>query len=69
MGPGFRQAVREAQARIGANPFLYPEVHRGLRRASVHTFPYSLFYRIRHDHILVIAITHQARHPRVWRQR
>jgi plasmid stabilization system protein ParE len=65
----FRREIREAHQRIAENPLQYPDVHRGIRRALVHRFPYAIFYRQTADAIQVIAITHQARDPRIWRRR
>lgn len=51
-------------------PRAFPVVHRGdLRRALVTGFPYQLFYRIRSGAVVVIALTHSARHPRAWERR
>lgn len=38
-------------------------------RALVHRFPYAIFYRQAAEAIQVIAVTHQARDPRIWRRR
>ena len=65
----FHRAVREALQRIGESPFLYPIVRRDIRRAIVRGFQYSIFYRPGEEAVLVIAIVHQARHPRVWQRR
>lgn len=65
----FRDAVREALGRITERPALYPKVHRELRRALVHRFPYSIFYRVTDETVLVVAIVHQARDPAIWQRR
>ena len=56
---------------IGAYPEAGPAVHRDLRRALVHRFPYSLYYRLVREAALIEfrAMVHQRRHPRSWRQR
>jgi toxin ParE1/3/4 len=64
-----RQSMRETLERIARQPTLYALVHQGVRRAPVPRFPYSIFYRVSGDTILVVAILHQARDPRVWRER
>ena len=65
----FRRQVRETHQRIGENPWLYPDVHRGVRRALVHRFPYAIFYRLQNEAVQVIAITHQSRDPEIWKRR
>jgi len=69
VAPDFRDEVRETHQRIGENPWQYPDVHRGVRRALVHRFPYAVFYRLWDEAAQVIAITHQARDPEVWKRR
>ena len=65
----FRREVREALRRVGENPWQYPDVHRGVRRALVRRFPYAIFYRIPDRGVQVIAITHQAQNPDTWKRR
>jgi plasmid stabilization system protein ParE len=65
----FRDAVREALGRIAERPALYAKVYRDIRRALVHRFPYSIFYRIAGESVLVIAVVHQARDSRFWKRR
>ena len=65
----FRRQVRETHQRIGENPWLYPDVHRGVRRALVPRFPYAIFYHLRDEAVQVIAITHQSRNPEIWKRR
>jgi plasmid stabilization system protein ParE len=65
----FRREVRETHQRISENPWQSPDVHRGIRRRLVHRFPYAVFYRVEAEAVQVIAITHQARDPRVWKRR
>ena len=69
VSPRFRLALREAQVRIGETPLAYPVIRRDLRRAVVHEFPYSIYFRLQKETILVVAITHHARHPRSWQRR
>ena len=51
----------------------YPEsgqsVGRGLRRALLQRFPFSVIYSEQRDAILVVAIAHQKRRPGYWRER
>jgi toxin ParE1/3/4 len=55
--------------RISENPLIYPDVHRGVRRALVRRFPYAVFYRLRGEGVQVIAVLHQARNPPSWKRR
>ena len=47
-------------------PEHFPVVYRLTRRVSLRRFPYSLFYRIIDDQVIVVACMHGRRHPRRW---
>ena len=54
--------------RLEQAPLLYAEVIPRVRRALLPPFPYGLFYVMRGDLIHVLAVLHDARNPRQWRQ-
>lgn len=61
--------VRASIGRIESTPDLYATVLGDLRRVPVKKFSYSVFYRVRADHIDVVAILHNSRDPSVWESR
>jgi plasmid stabilization system protein ParE len=61
--------VRETLAQIAITPLLYPQVHAGIRRASVRRFPYGVFYRPGSNRVEVIAIFHDRRDPAAVKRR
>lgn len=65
----FLRAVEARFAGIERHPELYPIVYRGVRRALVRRFPYSVYYRIDLDSITVLACVHARRDPRRWQSR
>ena len=54
LGGEFVERVNETLARIEANPFQYPEVIRDARRANLKQFRYSVWFRVKPDHSVVI---------------
>ena len=54
---------------IAERPKSFPVMRKDVRRALVKTFPYAIYFRIKEDHVLVLAILHAARSPREWRRR
>jgi plasmid stabilization system protein ParE len=50
-------------------PEPFPLVHRQTRRINLRRFPYSLFYRIIDDQVIVVACMRRRRHPRRWQFR
>jgi toxin ParE1/3/4 len=71
LGEEFLEEVGRATALIGDHPEGCPEVHGRVRRALLHRFPYSLYYRLLPEAELVEvrAVVHQRRRPRTWRRR
>lgn len=71
LGEDFLRDLHRALDVVVAYPQGCPDVHRGLRRALLHRFPYSLYYRLMDATgiIEVRACVHQSRHPRTWRRR
>ena len=71
LGEDFLRDLQRALDFVVAYPQGCPDVHRGLRRALLHRFPYSLYYRLMEPGALieVRACVHQSRHPRNWQRR
>jgi toxin ParE1/3/4 len=69
LGISFMDEVRGALARIAAGPLRYQIVYRYVRRIAVRRFPYAIYYVYRDDVIVVLAVVHQRRDPRVWKKR
>jgi plasmid stabilization system protein ParE len=54
---------------IANNPERYPEVSGDVREAPVSRFPYGVYYRVKPDRVVVIAVFHASRDPAVWQGR
>ena len=65
----FRQEIDKTLRRISEQPASYQTVEAAVRRAPMRKFPFSLFYRVLPAWIEVVAVLHQSRDPRTWRQR
>lgn len=55
--------------RITPNPLAYAVVHRDIRKVIVSKFPYAIYYRIEGNDIVVIAVFHSKRNPKIWKAR
>jgi plasmid stabilization system protein ParE len=71
--PGLGQAlvdeVRRVKDFIAAHP-LAARIERGeIRVRSIARFPYRIYYRVREDGVVVIAIGHCQRRPGFWGDR
>ena len=54
---------------IAETPLMYPNVHRNTRRAVIHHFPFSVYFRVENATIVVVAVMHGSRNPRHWKSR
>lgn len=63
LGQSLFSEVAASLERIKRKPGGYPVVAVGCRRALVRRFPYSIYFRIEPDLIVVLAVYHQRRNP------
>jgi plasmid stabilization system protein ParE len=69
LGVDLTVEVEHAISRLEENPFVGPQLERGVRKLRVNRFPYNLIYRILPDEVLVLAVAHHRRRPWFWRDR
>lgn len=69
LGAQFLGAIDEALLLASREPEIFQRIHRSVRRALVHRFPYGIFYTIEPNEIVILAVMHTARHPSKWKQR
>ena len=65
----FLSDVDRTIARIRERPFEFPAVSSDVRRALLHTFPYAVYFRTSDEAVVVLAVLHLRRNPKVWRGR
>jgi plasmid stabilization system protein ParE len=65
----FEARVQDVYDRISANPLLHQKVFGDVRRAVVAKFPYAVLYIPEAARVVVIAVFHTSRDPRVWQRR
>jgi plasmid stabilization system protein ParE len=65
----FFSDVNRTFARIREQPFQFPTVAREVRRALLHTFPYAVYFRASDQVVVVLAVLHLRRNPKIWRGR
>lgn len=69
LGQDFLDDVQRVIDLVVEQPNLGRPVGRGLRRALLSRFPFSLIYSSESDAILIVAVAHQKRRPDYWRKR
>ena len=69
LGSQFVAEIHAALQLAATYPERFPVKHADIRRAPVRRFPYSVFYRVEPGRIVVLAVFHGRRNPRVWETR
>jgi len=55
--------LERTESHLQIQPALYQRVESDIRRAVLRRFPYSLFYVIEQDQVIVLAFMHQHQKP------
>ena len=66
LGDEFIAAIELQLKRLEQAHLLYAEVIPKVRRALLPRFPFGLFFSVRDDLVHVLAVLHDARHPKRW---
>lgn len=69
LGDAFLAEVQHAVDALVASPLAGRAVENDVRWWFVRRFSYSVLYRVREDHIRILAVAHQKRRPFYWRGR
>lgn len=69
LGAEFATEVRKTIERTLQYPNAWTSVSQRVRRCQVNRFPYAVFYSLKNDRVVVIAVLHNHREPRTWQTR
>ena len=69
LGDDFVARVMQILDTIGDNPERYPIVAEDVHEALVSRFPYCVYFRVKTDRVVVLAVFHTSRDPTVWQKR
>ena len=62
----FANALEKAFELLSEHPYLGGQAPHHTRMLTLHSFPYSLIYRIQNNEIRIIAVAHHSRRPGYW---
>ena len=65
-GLRFSDEIERTIERIRLNPDLYPLVVKEIRKIQTNRFPFSIFYTIEDNILLILRIFHNKRNPLEW---
>jgi plasmid stabilization system protein ParE len=69
LGGDFVAEIQKVLDTIANDPERYALAAGDVREALVSRFPYCVYYRVKQDHVVVIAVFHTSRDPSVWQGR
>lgn len=69
LGHEFLLCVEAGMNAVRRSPSRYRVVHREVRRIIVHRFPFGIYYTVRNNQVVVLAVMHARRSSFVWQQR
>ena len=69
LGDEFIREIDQAIANAAAASQRYPVVFGDIRRAVARRFPFAVYFRVRSDALVVLAVFHGRRNPTIWQRR
>jgi plasmid stabilization system protein ParE len=69
LGEEFIVEIDQAVTRAASAPERYPIVFGDVRRAVTRRFPFSVYFRVRQDSMVVLSVFHGRRNPAIWQRR
>jgi toxin ParE1/3/4 len=69
LGDRFVAEVEGAYRHIQANPEIWKVYRNGIRRYVMRVFPFSVYFRVEGDAIVIFAVAHSKRRPSYWMHR
>ena len=69
LGSQFLTEIDRIVHLVAEHPEHFPIKHREIRCALAFRFPYSIFFRVETHRIVVLAVFHAKRDPKIWQTR
>ena len=69
LGEEFIFEIDQAVVKAAASPERYPIIFGDIRRTVARRFPYSVYFRIRRESMVVLSVFHGRRNPAIWQRR
>ena len=69
LGIEFVAEIQKVLDTVRSHPNRYHVVFGDVREARARRFPYCVYYRVKPDRIVILAVFHTSRDPAVWQSR
>ena len=67
LGAEFLRSVEASLISLRKNPESCQKIHQNIRRALIRRFPYGVFYVVEQDRVVLLAVFHVRRDPKLLR--
>jgi toxin ParE1/3/4 len=68
LGDDFLEAIEESLTAIELNPQAFQLKYKEIRAVYTKRFPYGVFYIVVNKRIIIMAVFHLSRNPKLWRK-
>jgi len=69
LGEDFLLTLEESYSKITRTPKIYQPIYKTVRSKLLRRFPYGLFFVLRGNEVIIIAVMHTRRKPSDWNER
>ena len=69
LGEDFLLTLEESYVKITRTPKAYQDIYKTVRRKLVRRFPYGVYFVMKEDTVIVLAVLHTKREPLEWQAR
>jgi plasmid stabilization system protein ParE len=69
LGFEFIDQIQGVLDKIQDNPLQYAIALQDIREALVSRFPFAVYYRVKIDRLIILAVFHCSRDPQIWQSR
>ncbi len=69
LGFDFKLCIDGVFSKLQKHPSIYKKVYQNIRRAVTRRFPFSVFYIIENNNVIILAVLHARRDPEKWKSR
>ena len=69
LGKEFLNNVEHSILSLKQNPSQFAVIYKNARKAMINRFPYTILHVIKKEIIIIFAVFHKSRNPKIWKNR
>jgi toxin ParE1/3/4 len=68
LGDDFLISLEDSLSNIEINPLAFQLKYKHIRAVYIKRFPFGIFYTVEQEKIIIMAVFHLSRNPRLWKK-